>query len=275
MIFVANKGFEKGRKMKKLLPVIIAFVVLTADLTGQNHTYKAGEKIQYIIHYGLINGGIASLELQKDTFAGEEVLRSVFIAQTTGLADALFKVRDVYESYINPETQLPVKSIRNISEGKYRKYNLVLFDHNTRKDSAILTSDLSGKHVTIQGIHDILSCFYYFRKSIMSYNPVLKKGDMITITTWFTDELYPIRLRYIGMDDVRTRAGRVKCYKFNPVTESGRLFKDEEGATFWFSADKNYLPVKARFEIFVGAFTVDLNSYEGLSVPLDIKVREE
>jgi hypothetical protein len=107
----------------------------------------------------------------------------------------------------------------------------------------------------------------------MSQNPVLKKGDMITITTWFTDELYPIRLRYIEMDEVRTKVGKIRCYKFNPVTETGRLFKDEEGATFWFSADKNYLIVKVRFDIFVGSFSVDLSSYEGLTVPLDIKVK--
>ena len=96
---------------------------------------------------------------------------------------------------------------------------------------------------------------------------------MITIMTWFTDELYPIRLRFVGMDEVKTKVGKIKCYKFNPVTEVGRLFKDEEAASFWFSADKNYLPVKARFDIFVGSFTVDLISYEGLSTPLDIKVK--
>jgi hypothetical protein len=257
--------------MKSLFLILSALLVLPSIVQGQNPTYKAGEKIQYVVHYGMINGGVATLELQKDTFAGKEVLHSVFVAQTTGIADVLFKVKDIYESYIDPKTQLPVKSIRNIAEGRYRKYNIVLFDHKTRPDSAILISDLTGKHVTMQGIHDILSCFYFFRKSIMSQNPKLKKGDMITITTWFTDELYPIRLRFIEMDEVRTRAGKIKCYKFNPVTETGRLFKDENGATFWFSADKNYLPVKVRFDIFVGSFTVDLSSYEGLASPLDIK----
>jgi Protein of unknown function (DUF3108) len=259
--------------MKKSLLILIGIFILSLILQGQNLSYQAGEKIQYLIHYGLINGGIASLELQKDSFAGKEVLHSVFIAQTTGIADVLYKVKDIYESFINPETQLPVKSIRNVSEGRYRRYNMVLFDHKTRADSAILTSDLTGKHITVQGIHDILSCFYFFRNSIMSKNPVLKKGDMITITTWFTDELYPIRLKFVEMDEVKTKAGKIKCYKFNPVTEVGRLFKDEEGASFWFSADKNYLPVKARFDIFVGSFTVDLTSYEGLSTPLDIKVK--
>jgi len=257
--------------MKKLLLVLGALMIWFFKTEGQNPPYQVGEKVGYIIHYGLINGGVATLELKKDTFAGKEYLHSVFTAKTTGIADALFKVRDVYESYFDAKTELPVKSIRKIQEGKYKRYNMVLFDHRTRADSAILTSDLTGKHITVQSIHDILSCFYYFRKSIMSQKPKLKKGDLITITTWFTDELYPIRLRFIEMDEVRTRAGKVKCYKFNPVTETGRLFKDEEGATFWFSADKNYLPVKVKFDIFVGSFTVDLNSYEGLAVPLDIK----
>jgi hypothetical protein len=259
--------------MKNLFLILIFILIFPYYFYGQNQPYQAGEKLEYLIHYGVINGGLASLELKKDTFAGKEVLHSVFFAQTTGLADALFKVRDTFEAYIDPKSQLPLESIRNVSEGRYHRYNVVLFDHYTRKDSAILTSNLTGKHVTIQFIHDILSCFYFFRKSVMSDNSGLKKGDMITITTWFTDELYPIRLRYVGQDEVRTKMGKIKCFKFNPVTESGRLFKDENGATLWFSADKNYLPVKVRFDIFVGSFTVDLTSYEGLSNPLNIKLK--
>jgi hypothetical protein len=261
--------------MNKLFLIYSVFILLSAFTNGQKGPYQAGEKVSYIIHYGPINGGIATLELKKDSFAGIEVLHSVFNAQTTGLADALFKVRDSFESYINPETELPVKSIRNVSEGRYKRYNVVLFDHKTRQDSAILNSDLTGIHITQQGIHDILSCFYFFRKHFLASNYAFKKGEIITIMTWFTDELYSIRLKYIGLDEVRTRAGKLKCYRFNPVTEVGRLFKSEEDVSFWFSADKNYLPVKARFDIFVGAFTVDLNSYEGLSDTLDIKTRKD
>jgi len=99
----------------------------------------------------------------------------------------------------------------------------------------------------------------------------LKKGQITTIITWFCDELYPIRLKYIGTDEIKTRVGRIKCYKFNPVTETGRLFKTQEDVSFWFSADKNFLPVKVRFDIFVGAFTCEIMSYEGLMYPLEIK----
>ncbi len=100
---------------------------------------------------------------------------------------------------------------------------------------------------------------------------MLKKGEVITILTWFTDELYPIRLKYAGTDEVRIKEGKIKCYKFNPLTEAGRLFKSEEDASFWISADKNFLPVKIRFDIFVGAFSVEMESYEGLVSPLKFK----
>lgn len=258
--------------MKRII-LISLVITLSLNILGQVSSYQPGEKVHYVVQYGVITGGVAALELKNEILNGEEVWHSNITARTTGLADAIFKVVDTYESYINPESELPVKSIRNIREGRYRKYNVVLFDHKTRSDSAILESDLTGRHMAQAGIHDILSCFYWFRNHILPFPEKLKKGEITTIMTWFTDELYPIRLRYIGTEDVKTKVGRIHCYKFNPVTETGRLFKTEEDVSFWFSADKNFLPVKIRFDIFVGGFTVDLDRYEGLKYPLEIKGR--
>lgn len=260
-------------KMKTKYFIIAILLIVSSLVQGQPPSYKVGEKVTYTIQYGFITAGNATLNLQPDTVKGKDVWHSSLSAKTTGMAEALFKVTDVYESYIDPATELPVKSIRNIREGRYKKYNVVFFDHKTRADSSILNSDLTGIHIAPPKIHDILSCFYYFRNHVLADQPDLKKGDMITINTWFCDELYPIRLKYIGTDDVKTRVGKIKCYKFNPVTEAGRLFKSDEDVSFWFSADKNFLPVKVRFDIFVGAFTCEITGYEGLVYPLEVKKR--
>ncbi|MCX6325752.1 MAG: DUF3108 domain-containing protein [Bacteroidia bacterium] len=257
--------------MKKIYYITIVAIIISSSGSGQAVSYKVGEKVIYTVHYGIITGGTASLELNSEMLNGKEVWHSTMLAKTTGMADAIFKVLDIYESFIDPATELPVKSIRNIREGRYKKFNEVLFDHKTRVDSAILTSDLTGIHITPPRIHDILSCFYFLRNHILPVESNLKIGELNTIITWFTDELYPIRLRYIGTDEIRTKVGKIKCYKFNPVTETGRLFKTEEDVSFWFSADKNFLPVKIRFDIFVGAFTCEILSYEGLVYPLEIK----
>jgi hypothetical protein len=252
--------------MRNIAIIITISILTSSSLMGQN--YRVGEKVDYIIHYGVLNGGVATLELKSDTFNGKEVWHSTMLAKTTGMADAIFRVLDIYESFIDPKTELPVKSIRNVREGRYRKYNEVLFDHKTRSDSAILNSDLTGIHIAPKGVHDILSCFYWLRNHILPAMDNAKKGDIITIMTWFTDELYPIRLKYLGTDEVKTKVGKINCYKFNPITEKGRLFKTEEDISFWFSADKNFLPVRIRFDIFVGGFTVEMIKYEGLINPL-------
>ena len=257
--------------MKRFLYITCFLLIVSSYASGQVHSYKAGEKVTYTIQYGFITAGSGLLELKSDTFNGREVLHSKLSARTTGMAEALFKVLDIYETFIDPATELPVKSIRNIREGHYKRYNVVLFDHKTRADSSILTSDLTGIHIAPPHIHDILSCFYFFRNNILPVDTNMKKGDMTTMNTWFCDELYPIRLKYIGLDEVKTKVGRIMCYKFNPVTETGRLFKTEEDVSFWFSADKNFLPVKIRFDIFVGAFSCEITSYEGLVYPLGIK----
>ena len=258
--------------MKNVLLIITGLVLMSGLIKAQQAPYAAGEKASYTLHYGIINGGIATLELRKDTFAGLDVLHSSFLVQTTGMADALYKVKDVFESYINPKTELPLKSVRNIREGKYRKFNVVLFDHKSRADSSVLTSNLSGIHVTQQGMHDILSCIYYFRKNFLARGYPFKDGEMVTIMTWFNDKLYPIQLKYMGLDDVKTKAGTIKCYKFNPVTEKGKLFELNEDVSLWFSADRNNIPVKVRLKKFkVGAITVELNVYERLADSLEIK----
>jgi hypothetical protein len=256
--------------MRNIFLLIIVLLLPVSGIGQHPPAYKTGERINYNIHYGVITGGVASIEVFTDTLSGKTVWHSRLEAKTTGLTDAIFRVLDIYESYVDPVTQLPVKSIRNVREGRYRRYNEVLFDHKTRPDSAILTSDITGIHITEQGIHDILSCFYWFRNVVLP-EKTLVKGEMITIMTWFTDELYPIRLRYMGTDEVRTKFGKILCHRFNPVTEKGRLFSTEEGVSLWFSADKNYLPVKIRFDIFVGSFEVEIAGYEGLVHPPEFK----
>jgi hypothetical protein len=257
--------------MRRIFYIAGIVLIISTSAKGQALSYKVGEQVTYTIQYGIITAGHATLDLNGEILNGKEVWHSKLMARTTGMAEALFKVLDIYESYVDPATELPVKSIRNIREGRYRKYNVVDFDHKTRADSSILYSDLTGKHIAPPRIHDILSCFYYFRNHVLPVDSNLKKGELITINTWFCDELYPIRLKYIGTDVVKTKLGKIVCHKFNPVTETGRLFKTEEDVSFWFSADKNFLPVKIRFDIFVGSFTCEIVNYEGLVYPLEIK----
>ena len=247
--------------------LVLIFLLITLPLVAQEEAveyspYQPGERLSYLIHYGLINGGTALLYMESDTLFNKNVNHLVISGWTTGIADALFKVRDTYESYIDPETDLPVKAIRDINEGRYKRYNEVTFDRESRSDSTILHSQRSGMVVVEKDIHDILSAFYYLRKYYLPDK--LDKGEVIEVNTYFTDELFPLRIRYMGKETIKTKMGKVECFKFNPVTEVGRLFKTEDDMSIWFSRDDNHIPVKIRFKLFIGSIQIDLIAYTGL-----------
>ena len=64
-----------------------------------------GEEIRYTIQYGVITSGVGTLDIKTDTLNGKEVWHARFAAWTTGLADIIFKVLDIYEVYIDPVTE--------------------------------------------------------------------------------------------------------------------------------------------------------------------------
>jgi hypothetical protein len=252
--------------------IIILVLILTAGmqrLDAQKQPYMPGERVTYQIRYGPVGSGLASIEINEAFYRGEPVWHARVSGQTTGLADVIYKVRDTYESYIDPKSDLPVFSIRNIQEGRYRKYNEVGFDQESRSDSTLVFSDLTGNHTAPKGLLDIVSCFYWFRKYYLANGDPPVPGETYRMMTWFADELYPIILKYWGKETIRTKSGRIECHRFHPVTEVGRVFQTEEDMTMWFTADENFLPVKIRFDIFVGSFHVDMTSYEGLGAPLN------
>jgi len=256
--------------MKRICIILSCFFLILIILSFKKHEnrqsdspYKPGENLTYLIHYGFINGGKAFINIDNDFILDKKAYHVKIHAKTTGIADALYKVRDTYESYIDPSTDLPVKAIRNISEGRYKRYNEVLFDHESRSDSSLVYSQTSGLQVVPKNIHDILSGFYYMRKYYITEN--INKGDTIHIKTYFTDELFPLSIRYKGTETIKTKLGKVECYRFDPVTEVGRLFKTEDDMSIWFSKDKNFIPVRIRFDIYVGSVKVDLIEYKGIT----------
>ena len=238
----------------------MAFESLSQSVEFEEPDYL-GEDLNYIISYGIWNAGLGRLTYDKDSISGMYHIKA--IGRTIGLANVLYKILDIYDSYIDPETGLPVKAIRNAREGSYSEYNEVTFDHFSRPDSVIAISQKSGIHVLPKGILDILSGFYYLRKNYISKE--MKEGEMFLVKTYFTDELWDFRIRYMGRETIKTKLGKIDCLMFNPVTEVGRAFKTEDDMTIWISDDKNLIPVKVRVDLRIGSFKVNLVDYSGLN----------
>ena len=229
------------------------FPTRAQNLTGpgmEKNNFIPGEKMVFQVYYGPLNAG------RLDTIRGKTAYYAEAVARTTGLADKLYKIRDMYGGYFDPESLLPIKSIRDIREGNYRKFNIVEYYH----DSLKAVSSESGEHEIPGNIRDMVSVFYYVRT--INFD-TMKYDDIIDINTFFDDELFPFNMRFRGRETIRTRGGTFNCIKLVPFVEPGRIFKKEDDMILWFSDDGNCAPVRGRFDLIVGSVKCDLIEWEG------------
>jgi len=230
----------------------------TLDSISANSAFNVGEELRYEVKYGLIKGGEAKMRIDLFPVGDSYVYHVKAIATTTGMAAQFAKIYDIYESYIDISTGYPIKSVRNIRENKYTKYNETLF---FREDKYIVSVN-SGRHDVPYNTLDILSAFYYARRAL--FDKPISKGETIDITTFFEDDLYPLKIKFIGKDRIRTKFGKINCLKFIPVLEKNNPFKKEDDLQIWISDDGNYIPVKIQMRLPVGNAKASLIGFENL-----------
>lgn len=244
--------------MKGLVFILIA--LLSANVFAQvipNEAYKSGETLKYVVSFGFLNAGRATLVVKEKEQNGKKYHYAIATGQSSGVVNSLYKVIDTYESIMDAETGLPIKATRNISEDKYKLIDEVYYD---RKNSSI-KSERKGVNVVPENTADILSALYIARRAKF-YD--LKKGDVVKINTWFDDGVYPLEIRYYGTETIKTKFGKINCLKFSPVVEPGRIFDSPDDVSIWVSNDKNRIPIRIQFDLIVGSVKCDLTEYTNL-----------
>lgn len=224
--------------------------------------FSAGENLTYQIRYGPMVGGNTTLSLTEENYNDKVVFHAVATAQTTGMADVIFGVTDVYESWFDKKSNLSYKQIRSIKEGKYIMYNEVTYN---RKSNTVI-SKLTGIHSVPEKILDLSTSLYYIRRIDFSK---VKEGEIVLLNIYFADEIFPFYLRYQGKETIRTKFGKMNCFKISPVVEVGRMFKTPNDLSIWLTDDLNCIPVQVRMDIrVVGAVHLKLIKFENTANPL-------
>jgi len=223
-----------------------------------NTAFLSDEEIYYKVAYGLIKGGEASLVIRTVPIGDSHLFHITAMAETIGVVGAMVTIKDIYESFVNIETGYPIKSIRNIKEHKYTSYNEVLFF----RDQGFLRSINTGDHPAPENIHDILSAFYFARRYL--YQNQIKENDTLTLSTYFDEQFFPIKIKFKEFETVKTKFGKIKCLKFVPLLKNNEVFKEEEQLQIWVTADNNYIPVKIRVKLPIGSLKCDIIDFKGI-----------
>jgi hypothetical protein len=256
----------KMKILSTLFIMLVAFSLKAGDefCGTRNSAFKEGEVISMRVYYStlgmFIGAGDASFTTTLEKFNGKPVYHCVGEGKSFSFFDNFFRVRDRYETYIDTATMLPVKFIRNVSEGGYKAYNNVTFNHSA--GTAVSTKGV----FKIPGcIQDVISATYYARNiNFNNYKP----GDRIPFDMFLDDEVYHLYLRYMGKETIKTRYGKFRAIRFKPLLIKGTMFEGGEKMNVWVSDDPNHLVLRVESPISVGSIKVDMMGYKNLKYPL-------
>lgn len=260
IVALCSAGYFTASQKKELTSVI-SQSDKTIDLpSNPNTAFKEGEVLTYRLHYGIMDAGVAILEVKPSVMeiSGRKVYHIVGNGYSKGTFDWFFKVRDRYETFMDKDAMVPWMFVRRVDEGGVKFSQDYIFNHYTKK------VDVGGgeKYDVPVGIQDMLSSFYAARNLDFSN---AKEGDVFALTSFMDKELWPVKIRYVGKETIETAIGKYSCLMFRPIVQKGRVFKSEEDLCVWITDDKNHIPLRATAKILFGAVKMDITAVSNLA----------
>lgn len=258
-----------------LANVVLCFSGNTQTLSDnfcgiQNISFNVSEEVTFTVYYAVagiyINAGNASFTSTLETFNNRSVYHMTGEGRTNPSYDWIYKVRDKYETYIDTATFQPLKFIRNVNEGGYKKYQNITF--NKMANTAVTTDGVFKVPACVQ---DVVSAMYYARNIDFSQ---LKPDDKIPFSMFLDNEVYNMYIRYLGKEVIKTRYGKFNALKIKPLLLKGQIFEGGEKMTVWVTDDPNHIPVRVESPLVVGKVKIDMMSYENLRYPLTSLIRK-
>jgi hypothetical protein len=234
------------------------------ELRKVNHqAFKPGEVLEWVVHYGFIDAGVARIELidEGKTIAGRKVYHIVGTGETKGAFDWFYKVRDRYETFIDAEGVFPWLFIRRVDEGGY----LINQDYKFFQYKNLVDNGVGKTFATPDYIQDMISAVYFARTWDMKN---AKPGDIFSVQSFVDNEIHDAKVRYVGTETISIRGGKFNCLKFNPIVQTGRIFKKESDMIVYITNDENKIPILVEAKILVGSVKMELTKYEGLANPI-------
>lgn len=241
------------------------------DFCGmRNVSFKVDEEVSFTVYYAVagiyVNAGNAIFTSKLETISNRPVYHITGEGKTNPSYDWIYKVRDKYETYIDTATMQPLKFIRNVNEGGYKKYQNITF--NKTANTAIATDGVFKVPACVQ---DVVSSMYYARNVDFTH---LRPDDRIPFSLFLDNEVYNMYIRFVGREEIKTKYGKFKALKIKPLLLKGQIFEGGENMTVWVTDDMNHIPVRIESPLVVGKVKIDMMSYANLRNPVTSLIKK-
>ena len=251
-------------RMKKnnLLFILCLFFIPSFSQISPN------EKLVYTASYNMsgLMTQIAQVTMETELVktSKKSFLHLNFEAATYSKWDSFFKVRDQYESYVDPVTLRTSLYTRSIYEGGYTKTEKYIFSADglsINSTSSIKKRPEIKKSFSIGNTtRDVISMIYKLRTVDFSN---FKSGQSVGFIIAFDEKEYPVSVKYMGKETVTAgNLGKKECYVLSIAAKTDKL-KGKDKNLIWLTADSRKVPVLVRFSIPVGTGQLALSISSG------------
>ena len=251
--------------MRKLLFTLCMLLSLNASFSQ----IKPNEKLVYAASYnmsGLLTH-LAQVSMETETMktSKKNFLHLSCQAATFSKWDSFFKIRDLYESYVDPITLRPSLYKRSINEGGYTKSEKYAF----KGDGKTILSTTKRKNkpetkktFTVGGAtQDVVSILYKLR-TVDFQN--FKNGQTKSFVIVFDEKEIPVLVKFMGKETISAgNLGSKECFKISISAKTDAL-KGKDKNLIWLTADPKKIPTLIKFSIPVGTGQLTLSSATGI-----------
>jgi len=248
----------KTNKIKLTVIVIIALAnlfwtgVKEISLAGElKIPFARGEKIGYVVKWGFIVAGRASLSVEPQVWNGQDVFRITSEATSAGWISSIYPVKDRSESIVSRENFSTLSFYKDVNEGKYHQQESMIFDQvNGKVIYPDATVDIP------KGTVDVLASLYVVRfKS-------LEPGKEFTINVCNNKKNYELVVRVVSRETVNVPAGEFKTIMVEPLLKQEGIFMHKGRLFVYLTDDQERVPVLLRSKIAVGSIVAAMEKIQ-------------
>ena len=221
-----------------------------------NYTYPNGQTYVYSVEWHLFNAGTASVKLGLD--AGQQHVTA--IANSAGVANALYKVQDHFEAFFDPHTFCSQRVSKHTEEGSHSRQTELRFDYSRSKSVLDEKNLKTGEQKHVENdlpgcVSDVVTGFYYVASL------PLQPGNTYTFPVNDGNKTTEVRARVEARDQVKVPAGAFHTVRVKAEAISGAL--QGRGTVWaWFTDDANHTPVQMRSKLGWGTLLFRLQRIE-------------
>jgi hypothetical protein len=223
-----------------------------------NYSFRNVE-YSYSVQWGILHAGTSTVRLERSPVG----VRVTATADSAGMPDKFFKVHDLFNADVNPQTFCTLLVTKHNQEGPRRRDYKIEFDYRRSKSRVdikdLKTSETKHAESDIPScVTDVITGFFYAASLPLApgYSQVFPVND--------NGKMTDAQLNVEGRERIKDPAGEFETLRVRVEPIAGAM-KGKGTLWVWFTDDARHAPVQMKSKLGFATFMFQLQKMESLA----------